>query len=302
MRVTVRLFAMQRQQLGRRALDLDLADGASIGDAWAALSAAHPVLAPAGPTLRFARNGAYADASTPLADGDEVALIPPVAGGAGGEPGAPGAAGAPPMPAGPPTAGDPPTAAGPPTAGDPQTAEGTLAADPPRSRGPYRRIELHEEPFDDALLVELRRAVASSADGAVVVFLGQTRASAGTPAPGQEAEAARFAGRPVQALDYEAFEPMALAVLDAIADEIAARFGVSRLAILHRTGPVPLGEASVVIAVAAGHRGEAFDAARYAIEELKARAPIWKSERFADGSVWVGAPARTGPAPERVSG
>jgi molybdopterin synthase catalytic subunit len=58
------------------------------------------------------------------------------------------------------------------------------------------------------------------------------------------------------------------------------------------------GEASVVIAVAAAHRGAAFDACRYAIEELKARAPIWKREEFADGSVWIGAPARTSAATE----
>ncbi len=99
----------------------------------------------------------------------------------------------------------------------------------------------------------------------------------------------------MQALDYEAFETMAIAVLHQVADEIADRFGITRLAILHRTGEVPLGEASVVIAVAGAHRGEAFDACRYAIEELKARTPIWKSERFTDGSVWIGAPARTGP-------
>ena len=81
---------------------------------------------------------------------------------------------------------------------------------------------------------------------------------------------------------------MALSVLSTIADEIEARFGVRRLAILHRTGEVPLVTASVLIAVAAEHRGAAFDACRYAIDELKARAPIWKQERFADGSVWIG--------------
>jgi molybdopterin synthase catalytic subunit len=70
---------------------------------------------------------------------------------------------------------------------------------------------------------------------------------------------------------------------------------VRRLAIVHRVGEVPLGEPSVMIAVAAPHRGAAFEACRYAIEELKARAPIWKSEQFADGSVWIGSPARTGP-------
>lgn len=249
MQIRVRLFAMQRQQLGVRELPLEIPDGATVADAFAALSALHPVIAPAGPTLRYGVNAAYADPDTVLHPGDELALIPPVAGGSEG--------------------------AGP---------------------GPYRRIELSEAPFGDALLAELRRSVATDADGAVLLFLGQTRGSPGTPAPGQETEAARHAGRVVQALDYEAFETMAIAVLHQVADEIAERFGVTRLAILHRTGEVPLGEASVVIAVAGAHRGEAFDACRYAIEELKARTPIWKSERFTDGSVWIGAPARTGPA------
>mgnify|MGYP001820547340 FL=1 len=88
---------------------------------------------------------------------------------------------------------------------------------------------------------------------------------------------------------------MALSVLDEIADEIESRFGVRRLALVHRVGDVAVGESSVLIVVAAPHRGEAFEACRYANEELKARAPIWKSERFADGSVWLGAPARHGP-------
>ncbi len=71
---------------------------------------------------------------------------------------------------------------------------------------------------------------------------------------------------------------------------------MQRLAIVHRVGEVGVGESSVIIAVAAPHRAEAFEACRYAIEELKARAPIWKAERFTDGSVWLGAPARHGPA------
>ena len=105
----------------------------------------------------------------------------------------------------------------------------------------------------------------------------------------------RLAGSRVVGLAYEAFEPMVLAVLEAIADEIEARFGVRRLAIVHRVGEVGVGEASVAIVVASPHRAAGFDACRYAIEELKARAPIWKEERYADGSVWVGAPARSGP-------
>jgi molybdopterin synthase catalytic subunit len=219
-----------------------------VAGAWEALVAEMPQLEPATSSVRFARNSTYVDTTEPLADGDELAVIPPVAGGA--------------------------------KAG--------------RSDG-YRRIEVLESPLRDGLLGELRAAVASDADGAVAVFVGQTRETPGTPAPGQRAEAERFEGQQVVGLSYEAFEPMALAVLATIADEIGERFGVSRLAILHRVGEVGVGEASVIIVTAAPHRGEAFDACRYAIEELKARAPIWKAERFADGSVWMGAPARPGP-------
>ena len=88
---------------------------------------------------------------------------------------------------------------------------------------------------------------------------------------------------------------MALAVMGEIADEIATRFGVTRLAIVHRDGDVPLGEPSVAIVACAPHRDAAFEAARYAIDETKARAPIWKAEQFSDGHVWIGDPARSGP-------
>lgn len=241
MRITVLVFAMQRQLLGWKRRDIELADGSTIEDAWVALVHEHPALGPSGDSVRFARNGVYADREEHLGDGDELALIPPVAGGADG----------------------------------------------------YRRIELWDEPFPDALEGDLRRAVATGADGAVVTFVGQTRESPGTPAPGETIPEG-VAGQRVEGLAYEAFEPMALDVLETIADEVASRFGVVRLAILHRTGEVPVGQASVLIVAASEHRGPAFDACRYAIEELKARAPIWKRERYRDGSVWIGAPARHG--------
>jgi molybdopterin synthase catalytic subunit len=242
-RVRVRLFAMQREQAGSRAVELELAPPATIEDAWSALVARHPVLAPGRTALRFARNGEYADPTTGLDDGDEVACIPPVSGGA----------------------------------------------------APKRIIELRETPFDASIIAELADRLASDDDGAVVGFLGRTRSTPGTPAPGQEAEAARFAGATVLALEYEALEPMALRELDRIADEVAERFGVERLAIVHRLGDVPLGEASIAVVAVAGHRDAAFDAARYAMDETKGRAPIWKAERFADGRVWIGEPARAGP-------
>ena len=122
--------------------------------------------------------------------------------------------------------------------------------------------------------------------------------SPGTPAPGQEADAALHAGRSVEGLAYEAHEPMAVAVLGRIADEIAERFGVERIAIVHRSGEVPLGEVSVAVVAVSPHRDAAFQAARYAIDETKARAPIWKAERFEDGHVWIGEQARIGPSSE----
>ena len=250
-RVHIRLFAMQRELAGTRGLDLPLAAGATIEDAWVALVERFPLLAPGRVAVRFARNGGYAPAETQLADGDEVAMIPPVSG------------------------GDAPT-------GDVR----------------MRILELREAAFDGAILAELGDRLATPEDGAVVGFLGVTRRSPGTPAPGQETEAARHTGRLVQALTYEAHPQMALAILDDIADEIEARFGVTRLAIVHREGDVPLGQASVAIVAAAPHRDAAFQAARYAIDETKARAPIWKAERFEDGKIWIGEPARESPKTE----
>ncbi len=163
-------------------------------------------------------------------------------------------------------------------------------------------LEIHAEPLPDELATELTARLATDHDGAAVVFIGRTRITPGTPSPGQEAEAARHADRAVEELEYEAFEPMALDVLEQIADEIEARFAVHRLAIVHRTGAVPLGEASVVVVAASPHRDAAFEAARYAIDETKARAPIWKAEHFADGHVWIGEPARTAPIdPDRTA-
>ena len=251
MHIRVRLFAIQRELAGAREIPLELGDGAVVEDAWAAIALRFPALAPGRASLRFARNGDYAEPETALADGDEVAFIPPVSGG---------------------------------------SSDATLPSSARR-----RILELREAPFAPTILADLEAGLATDEDGAVVGFVGRTRVSPGTPAPGQEAEAARHAGRAVESLGYEAHDTMAIRVLSAIADEIAARFGVERLAIVHRTGEVPLGDASIVVMAVAPHRDVAFAAARYAIDEAKARAPIWKAERFADGHVWLGAPARSGP-------
>jgi molybdopterin synthase catalytic subunit len=243
---------MQRELAGTREVSLELPADATIERAWDALVARHPSLAPGRSSMRFARNGEYADPVIALADGDELAFIPPVSGGS-----------------------------------DASSSKG----------GPVRILELRETPFEASILAELSARLATDEDGAVVGFLGRTRRTRGTPAPGQEAQAAAFDGASVLSLEYEAHEPMVIQELSRIADEVEFRFGVDRLAIVHRVGDVPLGEVSVAVVAVAGHRGPAFEAARYAMDETKARAPIWKAERFADGRVWVGEPARTGPGP-----
>jgi MoaE-MoaD fusion protein len=272
MRVRVRLFAVQRELAGTREVALELADGSTIEAAWSALVDRFPSLAPGRSAVRFARNGDYAAGTDVLADGDELACIPPVSGGAPADGGA--------------------------TSDVVASAGGTASdAAAPADGVAIRIVELREEPFGPAILGELTERLAVPEDGGVVGFLGRTRITPGTPAPGQEAEAARHAGRAVEALEYEAHETMARRVLGAIAAEAGERFGVDRIAIVHRIGPVGLGEVSVAVVAAAPHRDAAFRAARYAIDETKARAPIWKAERFADGHVWIGAPARTA-APE----
>jgi molybdopterin synthase catalytic subunit len=258
MNVRVRLFAQLRERAGAREVKLELPDGVTIEAAWSALVERFPAVSGQRSALRFARNGAYVDATETLADGDELACIPPVSGGAG---------------------------------------EGREDAAAPETRGlaaerPRHIIEIRPGPLPATLAAELAARLATPEDGAVVVFEGRARVTPGAPAPGEEAAATLLAGLPVEALEYEAHEAMAVAVLERIADEVEARFGVERLAIVHATGRVAVGEIAVVIVASAPHRGAAFDAARMAMDETKARAPIWKAEHASGGHVWVGEPAR----------
>jgi len=116
-------------------------------------------------------------------------------------------------------------------------------------------------------------ALGDAASGGLVTFVGRVRAHS--------------RGRAVTRLEYEAYQEMALLTFEQIGDEAAARYAIDALAIHHRTGTLAVGETSVVIAVSAPHRAAAFDACRYAIDRLKAVAPIWKKEHYEDGAVWV---------------
>ena len=150
---------------------------------------------------------------------------------------------------------------------DPLADDDEVAFMPPVSGG--ATTGLTDVPIDVAAL---ERGVAASGHGAVVTFVGRARDHADD-------------GRRVSELAYEAFPEMAAAVLDQIAAEAERQFGAAT-AVVHRTGVVPLGDAAVAIVTAAAHRAAAYEANRYVIEQIKERLPIWKRERFADGSEW----------------
>jgi len=124
-------------------------------------------------------------------------------------------------------------------------------------------------------LARLDRAVRDPKAGAVVTFVGTTRVE--------------NAGRRVRRLEYEAFVSMATKEMRTLATLAKKRWPLRKVAMVHRIGVVPVGEASVAIAVSAGHRGEAFDACHWLIDRLKEVVPIWKKEHYQGGEVWIGA-------------
>ena len=110
-------------------------------------------------------------------------------------------------------------------------------------------------------------------DGAAVVFEGIVRN--------------HTRNRQTLFLDYEAYEPMALSQLNALAEKVLANYKIRKIVIVHRVGRLEIGETSVLIVVASAHRAAAFDACRFAIDTLKRTVPIWKREHFTDGVVWA---------------
>ena len=209
MRVQIRLFAALRERAGTDLLTLELPDGARVADALSELDWLTGDL-----RTVLAVNRDYATDVTPLHPDDELALIPPVSGGAA-------------------------------------PAQGDAAV----------HVAISGEPLSsDAVTAR----VSDPRAGAVVTFQGVTRE--------------------VPALEYEAYVEMAAAKIGEIATAAADRHGLCAVAVEHRIGTVPLSEPSVVIAVSAPHRAEAFAGAREVIDALKEQVPIWKREE----GEWLG--------------
>lgn len=131
-------------------------------------------------------------------------------------------------------------------------------------------IQLVREPIDAAAL---GKHVQAAEDGAVVTFAGTVRNHS--------------RGKRTLYLEYEAYEPMALAKMREIAAEARKQFSMDGMVMVHRLGRLEIGETSVCIVVSAAHRKAAFDACRFAIDTLKKTVPIWKKEYFDDGAVWA---------------
>jgi molybdopterin synthase catalytic subunit len=220
-RFTLKLFATLRERAHAAELVRDFPDGTTVEEIWKHLVGEFPALGGHHDSVGFAVNQEYVEGDFKPHQGDEIAFIPPVSGGA------------------------------------------------PASQ--IGRITIGRAPIDVAAL---EREVADPAAGAIVSFTGTTRQD--------------NAGRKVLRLEYEAYEPMALSEMRKLASEAIAKWKIVRIAIAHRVGVVEIGETSVAIAVSAAHRGEAFEACRFAIDRLKEVVPIWKKEHFEGGEVWIG--------------
>jgi molybdopterin synthase catalytic subunit len=205
MEVRVLFFAAYRELVGLRETAMEFPDGTRLQDVLARVLEAHPRLHPHRDSMILAVNEEFAEPETPLHNGDEVALLPPMSGGAS------------------------------------------------------TYCWLQTEPIDAAAVAGIVRDVRA---GAVVLFLGTVRADPG-----------------VGALEYEAYEGMAVKKMENLRTAAKEEFEVAEMAIVHRTGRLPLGETSVAIACSAPHRQAAFRACEWAMEELKKVVPIWKTER-----------------------
>jgi molybdopterin converting factor subunit 1 len=214
-RVEVRLFGALAERTGQARETVDLPEGATAAQALRAVGERHPGATGILDRISVAVNREIVPPDRTLAPDDEVALLPPVAGGA-----------------------------------------------------PEITVALVERPSIDQAL----RVVASSEAGGTVAFVGTVRAEGGG----------------VERLSYSAYREMAEETMRVIAEEASAKWALEGVAVLHAVGELDVGDPTVVVACSAQHRGEAFDACRYVIDEVKGRVPIWKKESGPGGDRWVG--------------
>ncbi|MBW2424892.1 MAG: molybdenum cofactor biosynthesis protein MoaE [Deltaproteobacteria bacterium] len=225
MKITLKLFGSLREEIGESTLTVELESGATVADLRDWLAQRSPLVEKLGERLAASVNLEIADPDEALEEGDEVAFLPPVAGGDGSR------------------------------------------AGPEES---VKRCTISDRPLVEA---EVVARVSGPDAGGIVSFVGAVRDHA--------------RGHSIEHLEYEAYPEMAEREMEKIADEAAIRWPGTRVAIAHRVGHLEIGDAAVVVVAASAHRGEAFEACRFAIDTLKVRVPIWKREVATDGAYWV---------------
>ncbi len=221
MRIRVLFFGAVKDAVGMAEQELSLETGATVSDVRARFAK------DISDNVMTAVNLEFAHPNVVLNDGDELAFLPPVSGGA---------------------------------------PSWTHAIEDPQGHF----FGLTREPLD---LLALKARVRQPSDGAVAIFDGVVRDNS--------------RGRATLFLEYECYEAMAIEMMARLGHDLAARYAVGRVAIAHRLGRIEIGESSVIIAIAAPHRGPALEAVTEAINRLKKSVPIWKKEHFGDGAVWV---------------
>lgn len=218
MKIQLLLFGSLREAVGASRLEVELPDGATLAQLRAWLAERSELVDKLGDRLAASINMEVADLGDELEDGDEVAFLPPVAGG----------------------------------------------------DGAAKRCTISDTPLDEE---EVAARVEGPDAGGVVSFVGRVRN--------------RARGHSIEHLEYEAYPAMAEREMEKIVDEAAEKWPGTRVAIAHRVGRLAIGDAAVVVVAASAHRGEAFEACRFAIDTLKVTVPIWKREVATDGAYWV---------------
>ena len=226
MRVRVLFFGMLKELAGASGEESDFPEGSDLRGIFETYAARYPRFRDMARSIVIARNHEFADPATPVRDGDEVAFLPPVSGGAGDDP--------------------------------LELVQG------------MHYFALTHHAIDPRTII---KRLMTGAEGAVVTFEGTVRN--------------HTRGRATLCLDYECYESMALKMMAQIGVEIAGRYPIGRIAMVHRLGRILIGETSVAVVVTAAHRRAAFEAGLAGIDRLKKVVPIWKKEHFVDGEVWV---------------
>lgn len=225
MRIRVLFFGQLKDVVGCSSDDIDLPPGSTLETAFERYASQFPRVREMADSIAAARNQEFADLAQALEDGDEIAFMPPVSGGAG-----------------------------------------PLA----QAEDPNGYYAVTAERIDARALVERMQG---PDDGAVITFEGVVRNNS--------------KGRATRYLDYECYTPLALKQMQTIGRAALEKYDVHRVAVVHRVGRLEIGEASIVIVVASGHRLAAYDASLEIINTVKTSVPVWKKEYFEDGEVWV---------------